>query len=66
MARKKAAEKVVKYQLGWTFPIVEERRMELAIKSANEFMETFGKGTSIPVIDKSKYCQNPQTEEEST
>lgn len=58
MAKKEAAEEVVKYKLGWVFPIKEERRMELEIKSANEYMAHFGKGSSIPPIDKSKYCQD--------
>lgn len=46
---------IIKYRLGWTFTELEEIRMRRAIREANEFMETYGKGRKPYMVDKSHY-----------
>ncbi len=57
----------VKYQLGWKFTVAEERAMRRAIRSANRFMENYGKGDKPRMIDYSHYVNSrPPLDAEDT
>lgn len=53
----------VKYQLGWKFTVAEERAMRRAIRSANRFMENYGKGDKPRMIDYNHYINSRPPQE---
>lgn len=50
-----------KISLGFKFTEQDERRIIYAMRSASEFMATYGRGSQIPPIDKSHYIQDQST-----